>query len=101
MQETQSKILTETALVAELQRLGYSSVSVRTIQEWRRRELLPDFDQKGQGLGQGAGRRPSVWTDGQAVIERAAWVSDLIRVYGRMESAYLPLWMLRSVGVRV
>ncbi len=35
MKETQSKILTETALVAELQRLGYSSVSVRTIQEWR------------------------------------------------------------------
>jgi hypothetical protein len=94
MQETQSKILTETALVAELQRLGYTSVSVRTIQEWRRRELLPDFDQKGQGLGQGAGRRPSVWIDGRAVIERAAWVSDLIRVYGRMESAYLPLWML-------
>lgn len=94
MKETQSKILTETALVAELQRLGYNSVSVRTIQEWRRRELLPDFDQKGQGLGQGAGRRPSVWIDGQAVIERAAWVSDLIRVYGRMESAYLPLWML-------
>jgi hypothetical protein len=28
MQETQSKILTETALVAELQRLGYTSVRV-------------------------------------------------------------------------
>jgi hypothetical protein len=94
MQEMEPEVLTEAALVAKLQELGYTNVSVRTIGEWRRRELLPKFDQKGRGLGQGGGRRRSVWTDGQAVIERAAWVSDLIRVYGRMESAYLPLWML-------
>jgi len=91
---TEPKILTEAALVAELQGFGYTNVSLRTIEEWRRRELLPKFDQKGGGLGKGGGRRRSVWMDGPAVIEQAAWVSDLIRVYGRMESAYLPLWLL-------
>jgi uncharacterized protein YneF (UPF0154 family) len=93
MKEMEPEALTEAALVARLQELGYTNVSVRTIGEWRRRELLPKFDQRARGLGRGVGKRPSVWTDGQAVIERAAWVSDLIRVYGRMESAYLPLWM--------
>jgi hypothetical protein len=94
MKEMEPEALTEAALVAKLQGLGHTYVSVRTVEEWRRRELLPKFDQKGQGLGQGMGRRPSVWTEGQVIIERAAWVSDLIRVYGRMERTYLPLWML-------
>lgn len=94
MQEIQSNILTEAGLVAALQKRGYDSASIRTIQDWRRDDLLPGFDQKGQGLGRGAGRQPSVWMDGESVVERAAWVSDLIRVYGRMDDAYFPLWVL-------
>lgn len=93
MRKNESKILTEAALVAELQSRGYDSTSVRTIQDWRRDDLLPDFDRKGRGLGRGAGREPSVWLDGEAVVERAAWVSNLIHLYGR-ESVYLPLWLL-------
>jgi hypothetical protein len=93
MQKKESKILTEAALVAELQRRGYDNTSVRTIQDWRRRELLPEFDRKGPGLGRGAGRVPSVWTDGEAIVERAVWVSDLIRDFGR-ENAYLQLWIM-------
>ena len=94
MQKNKSKMLTEAALVAELRECGYTDISIRTIEEWRRRELLPEFDQKGRGLGRGAGREPSIWLDGELVVERAAWVSDLIRVYGRMDDAYFPLWML-------
>lgn len=97
MQDVPSKTLTQAGLVTELHERGYSDISERMIAEWRRHALLPGFDRKGQGLGRGAGRQPSGWVDAESVINRAAWVSDLLRVYGRFEDAYLPLWMLGYV----
>lgn len=94
MQKTQSKILTEAALVAELQACGYADINERKVANWRRGDLLPELDRKGQGLGRGAGRQPGVWMDGESVVERAAWVANLLRVYGQGEGAYLRLWML-------
>jgi hypothetical protein len=94
MQETLSKMLTQADLVAALRGRGYGGISERTIAEWRRCKLLPDFDRKGPGRGRGAGRQPGVWVNDESVVNRAAWVSDLLRVYGRIEDAYLPLWML-------
>jgi len=61
---------------------------------WRKLELLPDFDKTGRGRGRGAGRAPSVWTHGDAALNQAAWVYDLLRMYGTFDAIYLPLWIL-------
>jgi hypothetical protein len=94
MQKNQSEPLTQASLVAALKRLGYADISERRIAEWRRNELLPEFDLESRGRGRGAGRQPGAWTQREKVLNQAAWVHNLLRMYGRVDDIYLPLWML-------
>src|SRR5262249_53565100 len=74
--------------------LGYAEISERTAGEWRRNGVLPEFDLKSRGLGQGPGKQPGAWTQGETVLNQAIWAHKLLRMYKRVDSIYLPLWML-------
>jgi hypothetical protein len=86
--------LTQKALVAEMHRLGHYDVTERQVADWRRNDLLRPFDALGKGRGQHRGRECSSWSNGEAVLNQALWVRELIQIYGSVEDVYLPLWVL-------
>jgi hypothetical protein len=86
--------LTQDDLVAELHKSGYDDVTERQIADWRRKELLPPFDVIGGGQGRQRGRARSSWSDGEAILNQALWVRELLQIYGSVESIRLPLWVL-------
>lgn len=94
MQDETIEPVTQDQLVTKLHGLGYEDVTKRLIADWRRHELLPPFDVVGGGQGQGHGRKPNSWTDGELVLDQTLWVRELLQIYRSVESIRLPLWML-------
>jgi hypothetical protein len=94
MRDVKVGFLTQDDLVAELHRRGYGEMTERQIADWRRKELLPPFDVIGAGQGRQRGRARSSWSDGEAVLNQALWVRELLQIYGSVESIRLPLWVL-------
>lgn len=85
--------LTEDDLVARLRALD-ATVTKRRVAKWRENGLLPDFDVPGAGRGRGLGRSPALWSDGQRIYRQAVTILELLEWHERVESAYLPLWLL-------
>jgi hypothetical protein len=86
--------LTQKEVVTELKYRGYADISERRIVDWRHKGLLPPFDEAGGGLGKSLGRSGSTWSDGELVLKQAVSVYNLVRLFRRSKSLYLPLWML-------
>jgi len=91
--KSESKILTQTELVRLLQKQGFEGVNVRQIADWRKRELLPDFDYIGGGRGKGNGRTESGWLNRRAVIKQARRILHLRTIYPSFDDLYFPLWV--------
>jgi hypothetical protein len=94
MSEIQMTHLTQAALVAALKERGYAGINERSIGVWRRKGLLPEFDIPRPGRGRAAGRQFGAWANGEDVVNRATWVARILPVYKRVDSVYLPLWIL-------
>jgi len=86
--------LTRQQLVLKLHEIGYSHISKRTLEDWQCKDLLPPFDILGGGRGQGQGRAENAWTNGDFIFRQTICVADLMAMYKKTESVYLPLWML-------
>ena len=86
--------LTTEELVLELKRAGFEKISERTIDDWRREGLLPDFDILRRGLGKGLGKTKSIWKQPDLVIEQAKWILRMKAVGIKREDFRLYLWML-------
>jgi hypothetical protein len=94
MERNKSEFLTQDGLVAELHKLGYSDVTKRRVASWRANDLLPSFYMIGGGRGQRRGRESSAWAHREEVVNQAAWVYELLKIYKGVEDIHLPLWML-------
>lgn len=94
MKQTQQKQLTENELIADLENTGCKGISKRTVGDWRRDGLLPDFDNLGRGLGKGLGRSESTWDHPELVTEQAEWLHKMRSTGIGYENFHLNLWML-------
>lgn len=94
MDKNRSKTLTQDEIVAQLHELGYTDMTKRRIALWRANDLLPSFDIIGGGRGRQRGRECNAWSNGEQVLNQAAQVSELLKMYKSFDDLYLPLWML-------
>jgi hypothetical protein len=94
MSDERAGSLTQNGLVAEMHRLGYDDMTERQIADWRRKGLLRPFDVIGSGRGRRRGRECNSWSNGEAVLNQALWVRELLQIYGSVEDVRLPLWVL-------
>ncbi len=92
---TESKALTQAQLVEKFHAHGCADVTPRRVADWRRNDVLPPFDVIGRGRGgREHGRHSSVWADGDAVLNQALWVYQLLKTHQSFLDLYLPLWLL-------
>lgn len=81
-------MVSQTQLVAELQRRGYH-VTERQLRDWRVRGLLPPLNLRSQGRGLGVVR---YWEDNEIILSQAITVCDFLDRNGRAKWALLGLW---------
>jgi hypothetical protein len=94
MKATESTLLTQKQLLSALKRIGFCETSERQLQEWRRKGLLPPFDDQGRGVGRGRGRTESAWRNRRQIVKQAVWVCRLFEIYNNVSELYFPLWVL-------
>lgn len=87
-------ILTQEGLLRRMKKLGFETMTDRTLTDWRSKELLPPYDLKGKGRGRGKGKTTDAWQNGRRIIEQAIFVKRFLDKYRKAEAAYLPLWFL-------
>jgi hypothetical protein len=81
-------MISQTQLVAELQRRGYK-VTERQLRDWRAKGLLPPLNLRSQGRGLGVVR---YWRDNERILSQTMTVCDLLDRNGRAKWALLWLW---------
>jgi hypothetical protein len=81
-------MISQTQLVAELERHGYH-VTERQLRDWRAKGLLPPLNLRSQGRGLGVLR---YWKDNERVLSQAMNVCDSLDRNGRAKWALLGLW---------
>ena len=94
MEPIGTETLTQDELVAKLQKRGYRDVTARRVADWRVNDLLPSFDLIGGGRGKHRGWESSSWSNGEAILNQAIWVCELLKLDRSFENLYLPLWIL-------
>jgi hypothetical protein len=94
MKQIQQRQLTENELILELEKERIVGITKRTVGDWRREGLLPDFDISGRGLGKGLGRTESAWEHADLIIERARWLYRMRLAGIDKEDFHLYLWIL-------
>jgi hypothetical protein len=87
-------LLTEKMLAEQVTEATGEKITPRTIAEWRRLQLIPDFEITGKGLGKRKGKANSGWSNGKAIVEQTSCIIRLRKLYPTLADLYLPLWSM-------